>query len=278
MSRDNQVDHFIEFLLYKGKSAGTVKTYKYILETFSHWLKGNGGDLALLTRVDIQLYIKDLETGGKSSATIRKVFSCLSVFSRFVKKPDIVEDVRVPKAIPMQHIAPKSLSRNERNRLLRDVERKGRVREIAIIYTLLHTGVRVSELVSLNRGDIQIEQRSGSLTIRNGKGYIERHVPLSAEVRYHLGRYLNSRQDTDEALFHSNYQKRISTRAVQNMLSKYEVHPHMLRHTFCRELVGAGIDISTVADLAGHADINMTRRYSRPSAKELGEAIDKAFN
>ena len=279
MSRDNQVDHFVDLLVSKGKTAGTVKTYKYILETFDQWLRSNDGELASLTRVDIQLYMKYLEAGGKSGATIRKIFSCLSVFSRFAKKPDLVEDIRVPRAIPMQHIAPKSLPRNERNKLLREVERKGRVRDIAIIYTLLYTGVRVSELVSLNREDIIMEKRSGSLIVRSGKGYIERRVPLSAEVRYHLGRYLNSREDDDgEALFHSNYQKRISTRAVQHMLSNYEVHPHMLRHTFCRELVGAGVDIATVADLAGHADVNMTRRYSKPSAKELGEAIDKAFD
>jgi integrase/recombinase XerD len=62
------------------------------------------------------------------------------------------------------------------------------------------------------------------------------------------------------------------------MLSNYNVHPHALRHTFVKELVSKGIDISTVADLAGHADINVTRRYSKPTEKDLEAAIDKAFS
>lgn len=61
------------------------------------------------------------------------------------------------------------------------------------------------------------------------------------------------------------------------MLKKYDVHPHKLRHTYCRELVSSGIDIPTVAELAGHTDINITRRYSKPSFIELEDAIEKAF-
>lgn len=61
------------------------------------------------------------------------------------------------------------------------------------------------------------------------------------------------------------------------MASKYGIHPHVLRHSFCRELVSAGIDIATVAELAGHADVNVTRRYAMPSEADLVDAIDKAF-
>ena len=92
-----------------------------------------------------------------------------------------------------------------------------------------------------------------------------------------MRRYIESRDDQDPALFLSNYKKRISIRATQYMLSKYHVHPHELRHTFCRELVSAGIDLTTVADLAGHADINVTRRYTMPSEEELQNVIDKVF-
>lgn len=72
--------------------------------------------------------------------------------------------------------------------------------------------------------------------------------------------------------------QRISVRAVQHMLSNYSVHPHALRHTFARELVSKGVDLSTVADLCGHADINVTRRYSKPTEKDLETAIAKAFS
>ena len=68
-----------------------------------------------------------------------------------------------------------------------------------------------------------------------------------------------------------------SIRSVQRVFKKYGTHPHQLRHTYCRALVNVGIDIATVADLAGHSDINITRRYSKPTVFELEEAIEKAF-
>jgi integrase/recombinase XerD len=148
---------------------------------------------------------------------------------------------------------------------------------MAILYTLLYTGLRVSELVALNREDLTIRERSGSLVVRNGKGNVARKVPLSPEVRLQVGRYLETRSDADPAVFLSNFRQRISVRAVQHMAAKYGIHPHQLRHTFCRELVNAKVDLPTVADLAGHADINVTRRYAAPSEKELEEAIEKAF-
>lgn len=88
---------------------------------------------------------------------------------------------------------------------------------------------------------------------------------------------MQTRRDTLAPLFLSNYRQRISIRAVQHMLKRFGIHPHELRHTFGRELVAAGTDISTVAELLGHADINVTRCYSKPTEKDIGNVIDKAF-
>ena len=271
------IDLFLDELVKKGKSTLTIKTYGYILQAFSQWLDETDGDICDLTRFDIQSYVRHLEQDGKSATTINKIFACLSVYARFLNRSDLMEEIQKPAVLISQHISPKSLVRKERNRLLRDVERDGNLRNIAITYTLLFTGIRISELCGLNREDVQITPRSGRLIVRTGKGRKERAVPLSSELRLHLRRYIESRDDQDPALFLSNYKKRISIRATQYMLSKYHVHPHELRHTFCRELVSAGIDLTTVADLAGHADINVTRRYTMPSEEELQNVIDKVF-
>lgn len=272
------INKFIDAQLSQGKSELTAKTYRQAMEAFDHWLVNNGGDLNGLTRHDIQSYIKSLEANGKSATTINKVFAVISVFARFIKRQEIAQDIRLPEARKVNHIAPKALDKKERNRLLRAVERDGSLRNIAITYILLHCGLRVSELVALNREDIVIRERSGSVNVRNGKGNVARTVPLSAEARLNLSRYLETRGDNDPALFLSNYQQRISVRAVQHLLKDYGVHPHLIRHTFCRELVSNGIDIATVAELAGHSDINVTRRYSKPSPSELEQAIEKAFS
>lgn len=253
----------------------TIHTYLFELSKFSSWLEVNGGEIRMLTRFDVQNYLFSLEEKGMSANTLQKIYACLCTFAKFLQKPELVEEIRIPKILSPLHIAPKALNRQEKNKLLRVVERDGNLRNIAITYTLLMTGIRVSELVALNKEDIEIRDRSGSLIIRNGKGNIARYVPLAAEVRYRLGKYLETRLDGLSPLFLSNFKQRISSRSVQYMLHKYEVHPHLLRHTFCRQLVMEGVDIATVADLAGHLDLNITRRYAKPSEEELQEAINR---
>ncbi len=272
------ISDFISYMLAKGKSPQTAKTYRHSLELFNDWLAEYGGNISELTRVDVQLFIQYLESKGNSASTINNRFAAISKFAKFINHPHTIEDIRLPEVRQVRNIAPKSLERSERNTLLRELERKGNERDLAIVNTLLRTGIRVSELVALNRSDVTIGERSGVLVVRNGKGNVSRKVPLSAEARLFIKRYLDIRQDNDPALFLSNYGKRISVRTVQHMLANYGVHPHQLRHTFAKELVSKGVDISTVADLCGHADINVTRRYSKPTEKDLEIAIDKAFS
>ncbi len=273
-----QLNEYLAHLSDKGKSQNTIDNYTRTLTEFTRWLDENRGDFVRLTRIDVQQFVSHLQDSGNSPTTVKNKFACLRSYAHYIKRPDIIEDIRVPEVREVRNIAPKSLERNERNGLLRQVERDGNLRDIAMTYTLLMTGLRVSELVSLNRDDVTMSERSGSVLVRNGKGNVSRKVPLSSEVRLHLRRYLEQRDDSERALFLSNRGQRISVRTVQHTLAKYGVHPHELRHTFARELVSKGIDISTVAELAGHRDINVTRRYSMPSEKELEDAIDKAFS
>ena len=271
------IEQFVLDQEAKGKSEGTIKTYTRIIQEFMDWLEKNGGDIHQLTRIDVQQYIKHLERRGNSASTIENKFAALSVFTYYLGRTDTLQYIRKPESRKIRNIAPKSLDRNERNRILREVERSKKTRNIAIVYMLFYTGLRVSEIVALNREDVFMGERSGSVLVRKGKGDVSRKIPLPVEARIHLNQYLETREDDDPALFLSNYNKRITIRSVQRILEKYGVHPHQLRHTYCRELVGAGVDIATVAELAGHADINITRRYSKPSNDELEEAIEKIF-
>ena len=77
--------------------------------------------------------------------------------------------------------------------------------------------------------------------------------------------------------FLSSLKKRMTARSVQYMLQKYDVNPHKLRHTFCQELINHGVDIRTVAKLAGHRDINVTKRYYIQIEEDLESAINQTF-
>ncbi|WP_269320523.1 site-specific integrase [Alicyclobacillus macrosporangiidus] len=100
------------------------------------------------------------------------------------------------------------------------------------------------------------------------------------EVCHLSSRCLATRVDSNSAFSSRTtaYGRRSSVRQVQRVLAKYGTHPHVLRHTFCRTLVASGVDLAAVAELAGHADVNMTRRYAKPTQEELERAVEEAFS
>lgn len=268
---------FGEWLHFQGKSENTVKTYIGVLEKFQEWLVNQDKDLQKITRDEVQSYINYLESLDRSAATIEKTFATISVFARYLEKSVIVHNIE-RKEKEKNMIPPETLNQSERDMLLKEVKRDGNLRNIAIVYTLLHTGIRISELCSLNRSDIDFKSEKGRIFIRNTDQSVRRVIPLSRDLRIHLERYIDSLNSEIVPLFVSSVNKRMTNRAVQYMLKKYNVNPHKLRHTFCNQLVENGIDLATVAELAGHSDINVTKRYVRSTSLEaVEEAIDKTF-
>lgn len=263
--------------LDKGKAAGTVEVYVRELKRLDAWLKENGNTIETITRFDVQQYMNYLVGLGRAASTIDRIYGIISVLAKYLDKDNIVKDIRKPKKQSVNSIAPKSLEKNDSNRLFREVEKDGNLRNIAIIYTLAYTGIRIGELAALNRNDIDLK-RGGTLIVRSGKGNKERFIPIPKEVRLHLERYLESREDDQEALFLSNYKKRIDKRSAQRIVEKYGFHAHELRHTYCRNLIRKGVDIVTVAQLAGHESIETTRRYAMASENEIHEQLNKLFD
>jgi integrase/recombinase XerD len=274
---ENIIDEFSKWQKEQGKADGTVKTYVGVLEKFQSWLTTKNIALDQISKNDVQLYIDYLEEQQRNAGTIEKYLAAISVFSRFLGRSQIVLDIQRKEKIKESEI-PESLKESEEKQLLMEVESDGNLRNIAIVYTLLYTGIRISELCELNLDDIKITDKNRTLLVKNKKGEIERVIPLSKEVSKHLKNYIDSLDTNREALFVSSVNKRISTRAVQYMLQKYDVHPHKLRHTFCQKLINKGIDIHTVAKLAGHRDVNVTKRYASNVDPNLENAIEQAFS
>lgn len=271
------IDKFSEWQKEQGKADGTVKTYVGVLEKFQSWLTTKNRTIDQISKNDVQLYMDYLEEQQRNAGTIEKYLAAISVFSRFLGRSEIILGIQRKEKIKESEI-PESLKESEEKQLLLEVELDGNLRNTAIVYTLLYTGIRISELCDLNLDDIKITDKKRTLIVKNKKGEIERIIPLSKEVSKHLKKYIDSLDTNREALFVSSVNKRISTRAVQYMLQKYDVNPHKLRHTFCQKLINKGIDIHTVAKLAGHRDVNVTKRYASDVDPNLENAIDQAFS
>lgn len=261
----------------RAKSKQTRKTYMFCLSKFEEWLDGAGTDLEEYSRSDVQQYIDYLVSKRYSATTINKNWSAVKHFSRWLNKLDAIEDITVITPPNILNHAPKALSRNEVNKLIREIDRSGNDRNLAITHTLINTGIRLNELVNLDRADFEISERKGTLRVRFGKGNKERRLPLSPETRRAISKYLETRNDSIEAMFLSNRNKRISERTVQHIFEKHGINVHSLRHTFITKLVRNGEDFSLVQSLSGHANADMVMRYSAPSEEDKEEAVERLW-
>lgn len=250
----------------QGKSENTVKTYTGVLDKFKEWLEGHNKSVSEISKQDVQVYMNYLdEKQNRSASTIDKIFAAIRVFAQFLGQPDIVQNIsKKEKEKNIYQTIPGSLSEKDKLELLKQVEKDKNSRNTAIIYTLLYTGIRISELCDLKISDIEIRGQKGILAVRNSQTEHERVIPLPKEVITHLNQYISTLEINEKnLLFSSNGNKPLSTRTVQYMLQNYNINPNLLRHTFCQDLVNKGMDISVVAQLAGHSDLNMTKRYKK---------------
>ncbi|MEF7566011.1 tyrosine-type recombinase/integrase [Bacillus infantis] len=270
--------YFIEKgLREKGKSPKTIRAYQYALFNFEKWLQAVETDLENFGRSDVQQYIDELADNKKSAATINSYFAAIRSFARFYERPETVSDIRIVKTPNLMKEAPVALEKNERQRIKREIDRTGHKRDIAIILTLLYTGIRVSELVNLDIDDVEASERKGSLTVRHGKGNKPRKLPLHPEVRRALRQYIDERTDEDPALFLSTHKKRISVRSVQHLCNKYGVNPHKFRHTLVTNLVDQGQDDETIRTITGHEHVNMIARYRSVREEDKEAAISSLY-
>lgn len=264
---------FCHWLKEQKKSSNTIVTYKRELEKYQEWLQENDLDIHDLTKDHIQCYITFLEQQQKSVATIDKTMGAIRTFAKFLERPELIFGIKLKPVEKNEEI--ETLSSEECTFLLKRVKEDGDLRNIAIVYVLLHTGIRVSELCNLNRSNIDFIKNE-LIVERNEE---ERRIPLTYDTRVHLEDYLRSH--TSDAMFITKAGDRVTDRAVQYMLKKYDVNPNKLRHTFCQRLIDHNVNLEIVSRFAGHKDINVTKRYIKSSQQtknyKLEEIINNAF-
>ncbi|MCZ8512419.1 tyrosine-type recombinase/integrase [Paenibacillus filicis] len=273
------------FIAQLNKSESTKSAYRYSLIRFEKWLIEQGKDIDKLTPRTVQKYVNNLENPQnekdkpKSASSIARELAAITSFAIFSKQKPAVSGLQVIEKESILNTAPKSLNEDELDALIDEVIKDGNKRNIAMVYLLLLSGIRVSELVNLDIKDVSITSRSETsyIHIKKGKGNKERKIPFKKEARYKVKEYLDTRTDDCEALFvtEKGETKRMGVRNVQKLLSGYGIHPHLLRHTFATLNLKQGKEITLVADYLGHLDLNTTRRYTKMTFEEKALALDK---
>lgn len=268
-----------------GKSEQTIKTYRSQFNKFIEWLEINGGtnDPKQITSIDAVEYRTYLqEVRRLKPASINTALAAIESFCKWMMEEGHIDHNPLLKVKNVEEVKnpPKWLNKSDKYRLIRTVLQEKGKRNQAIMFTLLLSGLRVSELVSLKPEDIYMSERKGTLSVI-GKGNKRRTVPMPQELRECLSSYLMDNAGM-RWLFGSQRGEQITVKGVQHLCATVgpkakidNLTPHILRHTYCHDLVTKGIAIEIVAQLAGHASIETTRIYTQPGEQELQAAVEK---
>ncbi len=298
MNLKNLLIQFLEYLeIEKNKSQKTLENYNHYLKRFLEFSKISKPEkIDLETVRKYRLFLNrfiDKHGNTLKKSTQNYHIIALRAFLKYLIKNDIKtlspEKIELAKALERELVF---LEKEEVIRLLASPQGNDIIslRDKAILETLFSTGLRVSELCSLDRVSVNIRSREFSVM---GKGRKIRIVFLSDSAKNALEKYLNKRTDIDKALFIrsiKNFNKeeqslRLTERSVQRIIKKYaqkagivkNVTPHKMRHSFATDLLQNGADIRSVQSMLGHASITTTQIYTHYSDKHLKE-IHKKFH
>jgi integrase/recombinase XerC len=311
------VEKFVQYLTYeRNASPNTIREYRRDLQQFMAFLTPPGEKTMPLERIDHKVirefvgwsYDQKLE----KSSVARKLAALRTFFKYCVREgwvkqnpAKLVSTPKLPKRVP------RVITAEEMNGFLNNILSSGPIpkkrkrkasprreeeaklmlkRDRAILELLYASGLRVSELVGLNLGDMD---RKGQMLRVLGKGRKERIVPYGKSAQAALEAYWPIRDEillrpgadsADQAVFLNYYAQRLGTRSVRLIVKKYsrlanvnwDLHPHSLRHAFATHLLADGADLRAIQELLGHVSLSTTQRYTQASIQQLMNVYDKA--
>jgi len=262
------------------KSKNTVDAYISDLEQFFKFCKKDiedvkNEDTEMFKEYLLKVKIKP-KTVNRKLVSIRQFYEYIN--SNREQNDRIFLSVKLIK-IQKQEYLEEVLSKSDFDRLIKAAEEKGDNRAIAIFYGLYLTGMRVSELLQICVDDVEKE----NIDVK-GKGSKYREILIPDRLNSIWNEYLKARECKDNPMLFLNLNNRttMNRQSVHNLIKKYagiakvklsKAHAHNFRHMYCFRLVDKGLDLGTIADLAGHTDINTTKIYTRKTKKELLKTI-----
>jgi integrase/recombinase XerC len=302
---EQHLEPFTQHLQTQDLSPNTVKAYSRDVTRFSAWLREKvGQDVppVEVTAFDVQSYRDHLIDQGRKPATVNRRLAGLRAF--FDWAVEAGEAASNPAAdvngVEQSRQVPKSLNAQDVYRLQREAAAQRQMaeakageghvtatvvyarRDEALLNLFLYTGLRVGEAAALRLDDVILNERSGRVIVRAGKGRKYREIPLHKEARKALSAYLAVRPDSEDDHFFLGQRGALQERGMQMRITALgeaagvAVTPHMLRHTFAtRMLREADVDLVTVSTLLGHSDVTTTAIYTQPNEADLTEAVER---
>lgn len=289
---ENEINAFISYLHnVKKMSNNTEMSYRRDLEKVRLFLETRGiTDVRKVSAEDLQEYIGSLEEQHFAAATVSRNIASIKAFFHYLESEGILsEDISgVLKAPKIEKKIPEILSMEEVVRLLEQPSGNTpkEIRDKAMLELLYATGIRVSELISLQLTDVNM--RTGSIICRDRNK--ERIIPFGKAAKKALTKYLNGTREEmlenkkADALFVNCSGQPMSRQGFWKLIKYYakkadikaDITPHTLRHSFAAHLVENGADLKSVQEMLGHSDISTTQIYANLNYHHIREVYAKA--
>ncbi len=293
MDMDAWLDQFLQYVeVERGLSKNTLDSYRRDLLTYLTFLESRGYTVTSpYEHGYIPQYVQELRAKGRATATVsRNLASIRSFYSFLVRERILLFDPSQHMETPrMERKLPRVLIMEDVDRLLAvpDAATSKGLRDRAMLELLYATGIRVSELVSLNEHDVNL---TASFLRCIGKGSKERIIPLGHMARQAVLDYVTKarssmvRDPLDPSLFVNHLGVRLSRQGFWKIIKKHakkagivaDITPHTLRHSFATHLLENGADLRAVQEMLGHADISTTQVYTHVTRSRLQDVYQKA--
>ncbi|MEC0271112.1 site-specific tyrosine recombinase XerD [Paenibacillus anseongense] len=285
---------FIRFLsVERGLSKNTLESYERDLQQFVDYLQRQGITAWKETsKTNIAGFLSQLKLLGRATATLSRNLVSIRAFYQYLVRERLVDAdpslfIEAPK---LEKKLPKVLSVEEVGKLLDapHLELVSGVRDKAMLELLYATGIRVSELISMNVDDVHLQL--GFIRCM-GKGNKERNIPLSSIAIRCLTAYIHKdrkkllkKSADEEALFIGHLGTRMTRQGFWKILKRYanemkiesEITPHALRHSFAAHLIENGADLRSVQEMLGHSDISSTQLYVQVTKLKMKDVYNRA--
>ena len=288
---EKQLKLFFEFLENDKKlSNNTLQSYKRDLKQFKRYIEACEINYNHVKEEDIKDYIKELQEEGKKVSSISRCIASIRSFYQFVLKRkkikvDPTANIQSPK---IEKRVPSVLTSKEVELLLdqpKDVDLKG-TRDKAMLEFAYATGMRVTEIISLNIDDVNLEE--GYVTCKTGNK--QRTIPLGTMSLNALKEYVDDardvliKNDDEKALFVNVNGGRLTRQGFWKIIKYYkeqahitkDITPHVLRHSFATHLLQNGADLKAIQTMLGHSDISSTQVYMQFQDEGLKNIYKKA--
>ena len=289
-SLNKEIQSFLGYLRHeKRSSVHTISNYRRDLGQFSQWLQENGHHAwPKINQHQVRLYIATRHRQGIAAKSLQRHLSSIRSFYQYLLREGLASNnpaqgIRAPK---VKRKLPSTLNVDEVSQLLKaDSDDPLDIRDMAMMELFYSSGLRLSELVAINIQDLPVEMDELEVT---GKGRKTRIVPIGKMAREALSNWLAHRgmlvASGENALFVSKRGNRISSRTIQQRLSKQallhhsnqHLHPHKLRHSFASHLLESSGDLRAVQELLGHSNISTTQIYTHLDFQHLAQVYDQA--